>query len=397
LSSHVARIGDCCTVIAGQHILAQFHNTSNQGVPYLTGPADFGSRVATASKWTDQPKVMAQAGDVLLTVKGAGVGKSNLAIDAAIGRQIMALRPRPNVLDRDYLFEFLRAHESRINALGQGATVPGIGIDDVVGIRLPLPPIFGQRQLARIMAKADAIRRKRQESLRLSNELLRSAFVDKFGDPLTNPKAWPVIKVGALLARKPQIGTITPASTDGKVPVVRVGEIGNGDLDLSACGRVTLATADLGKYQLAPGDVLLARAIGSKEHLGKASLFTRADETAVFDSHVMRLRFNAERILPLFFLHWLRSNGGRAQFLRRAGRTAVQFNVNADQMADIDLPLPPVSAQSDFVQVLGGVERTVRNLKRSLSLADDIFNSLVQRAFSGELVSELAKAAHPDL
>ena len=49
MSRRIVRIGDCCTVIAGQHILTQFYNTSNRGVPYLTGPADFGERIPTAT------------------------------------------------------------------------------------------------------------------------------------------------------------------------------------------------------------------------------------------------------------------------------------------------------------------------------------------------------------
>jgi type I restriction enzyme S subunit len=61
-------------------------------------------------------------------------------------------------------------------------------------------------------------------------------------------------------------------------------------------------------------------------------------------------------MLPFFFLHWLKSGGGRARFMQKTGRTAVQFNVNAEQIADIDIPLPPLSLQEDFASVVARVE-----------------------------------------
>src|SRR5579884_398306 len=110
-------------VIAGQHIPAEQYNGDDNGTPYLTGPADFTDRVPEVTKWTHHPRSFAESGDVLLTVKGAGCGKSNLGLDAAIGRQLMALRPDKSKLDRNYLFAFIRSQEERICAMGQGATV----------------------------------------------------------------------------------------------------------------------------------------------------------------------------------------------------------------------------------------------------------------------------------
>jgi type I restriction enzyme S subunit len=176
-------------VIAGQHIPAEQYHARNDGTPYLTGPADFTDRVPRITKWTKHPRSFAQNGDVLLTVKGAGCGKSNLGVDAAIGRQLMALRPDPKRLDRDFLFAVVRSQEKLIARLGQGATVPGIGKGDIEELQIPCFPLAKQKHIAAILERADRLRRLRRYTLEIGSSLLFSAFLERFGprfdkDPL---------------------------------------------------------------------------------------------------------------------------------------------------------------------------------------------------------------------
>jgi hypothetical protein len=87
-------LGDVIELISGQHLLANEHNVESRGIPYLTGPSAFGEKHPIPTRWTDQPKVTAQPGDILITVKGSGVGKTNVLVDqpTAISRQLMAIR-----------------------------------------------------------------------------------------------------------------------------------------------------------------------------------------------------------------------------------------------------------------------------------------------------------------
>jgi type I restriction enzyme S subunit len=170
------------------------------------------------------------------------------------------------------------------------------------------------------------------------------------------------------LAVRPQIGTIVPANEEGTNPVVRVGELGGPSVCIERCGRVTLSNAEQDRFALHAGDFLLARAIGSEEHLGKASIVPELSAPAVFDSHVMRLRFKGACMHPTFFYFWLRTRGGRALFMEKAGRTAVQFNINSVQIQDIDIPLPPIAQQRAFTEIAAKLQCTASRLKRQLVL-----------------------------
>ena len=85
----IRALGDVCQLISGQHIDAKDYNTEARGIGYLTGPSDFGLLNPIITKWTEHPKIKANRGDALITVKGSGVGKVNLLDEdeVAISRQ----------------------------------------------------------------------------------------------------------------------------------------------------------------------------------------------------------------------------------------------------------------------------------------------------------------------
>ena len=91
--------------------------------------------------------MIAQEGDILITVKGSGLGKVNLlsAFRAAIGRQLMAIRATGAITE--YLYIQLMRMYYDIQALGIGAAIPGITKDDVLRLRLPLPPLTEQESI----------------------------------------------------------------------------------------------------------------------------------------------------------------------------------------------------------------------------------------------------------
>lgn len=302
----------------------------------------------------------------------------------AINQDLRALFCSDKILSR-YLLWFLLSSTHILENQASGATVKGITLDAIKNLEVPLPPLEEQKRIAAILDKADRVRRKRQEAIRLTEELGRSIFLDMFGDPVTNPKGWEIKKLSTTFAKSPQIGIIKPAHADGCYPVIRVGEIGNRQVELEKCGRVTLSDQETEKFRCNLGDVLLARAIGSESHLGKASMLQKTDQIVVFDSHVMRLRFDLDIMLPDFFLQWLTTQGGRHLFMKKAGRTAVQFNVNGKQISSIDIPLPPITKQREFSRIYTKIMNSLSKSENIQESSDNLFNSLLQRAFRGEL------------
>jgi restriction endonuclease S subunit len=146
------------SLFSGQHILAKEYTTKEGGTPYLTGPSDFPNGRTHVSKWTDHPKVVARQGDILITVKGSGAG-GVFSLDlqeAAISRQLMAIRS--NELFQEFLFYSLQKEEQFLALRAVGNLIPGLSRNDVLSLRLPLPPTLSeQRAIAAALSDVDAL------------------------------------------------------------------------------------------------------------------------------------------------------------------------------------------------------------------------------------------------
>ncbi len=147
-------LGDVIQLISGQHLLAHEHNGERLGIPYLTGPSDFGDKSPIPTRWTEQPKVTADPGDILITVKGAGVGKTNVLIDqrTAISRQLMAIRVTGAF--PEFVHIILKRAARHFRDASTGIAIPGIGRREVLGLKICLPPLAEQK---RIVAKVDEL------------------------------------------------------------------------------------------------------------------------------------------------------------------------------------------------------------------------------------------------
>jgi type I restriction enzyme S subunit len=174
------RLGELIELISGQHLTPAEYNENRIGHSYYTGPADFGSINPHASRWTTVDRSMAIRGDILLTVKGAGVGKTNVLAEdmAAISRQLMALRVV--LVNQKYVLRFLGTIFYELQALAVGIAIPGIGRDNVLLRKFPLPPLPEQpRIVARIdqlMGFCDTLEQQIKASSGKQSELLNAVM-----------------------------------------------------------------------------------------------------------------------------------------------------------------------------------------------------------------------------
>ena len=296
------------------------------------------------------------------------------------------LRPDKDKLDSRFLFHWVKTgvFVQRMVDVATGANYPAVSDAKVKASKILLPPLAEQKRIAGILDAADALRAKRREALAQLDTLLQSTFLDMFGDPVTNPMGWTKVRSGELFLLPPKIGTITPAAGRGYL-VVRVGEVGESRIAFERCGRVEISEKDFAKFRLERGDTVIARAIGSKNHLGKASFFADFDEATVIDSHVMRLRPDPIKCDGLWFYSLISSDRGKFLLQQTGGATAVQFNINAKQASSVQVALPPLDLQHRFAAIDQSVEKQKASQRAHLAELDTLFASLQSRAFRGDL------------
>jgi len=294
---------------------------------------------------------------------------------------LATIEPSRN-LDSGYLHRWFQANPP--SKLINNDAYPSIKTSVISAIEIPLPPLDEQKRIAAILDKADSIRRKRQQAIKLADEFLRAVFLDMFGDPITNPKGFDEYSLM-------DIADIRSGVTKGKqidlskaitLPYMRVANVQDGYLDLSNIQQITVSPNDAKKCQLEKGDILLTEG-GDPDKLGRGYIWNNEIENCIHQNHIFSVRIKEkEKIRPEFLNAVIASQRGKKYFLKVGKQTTGIATINKTVLSEFVPFIPPVEIQDKFVELATKIKR----IKSKYSVLDlNLFNSLSQKAFSGEL------------
>ncbi len=323
-----------------------------------------------------------KGGDILLSIRGH-VGRVAMVPPELEGANITQDTARLAVngsCDPRYLFWFLQTPhvQNWMRSHTKGVAVKGINLGDVKELDVPLVAPEKQRRIAAILDKADAIRRKREEGIRLTEELLRSTFLEMFGDPATNPKKWPTGKLGDLSSiRRGSSPRPIENYMGGDVPWIKIGDATKGDSFYITETEDHVTQAGAAKsVLLEPGSLVIAN---SGVSLGFARILKI--KGCVHDGwlSVESLDDRLNKVYLLKLINCLTDH------FRAIAPEGTQPNLNTGIIKEYPIPIPPIDLQRKFEKAaFASVELTAIR-KKAAAEAESLFGSIVQRAFRGEL------------
>tara|TARA_B100000678_G_scaffold231944_1_gene200738 strand:+ start:865 stop:2037 length:1173 start_codon:yes stop_codon:yes gene_type:complete len=326
------------------------------------------------------------AGTIAMVVRGMilahTVPISILDVDAAINQDLKALLPKREV-DTSFLAAMLRAQHDSILSQVTTAAHGTKKLDSRVleSIPIPLPPLPEQRRIVTILDHVEVLRSKRRQALAhlsalpqaLLGDLLRAGF-DR-------------VALGDLIAEGPKNGLYRPSSDYGSgTPIVRIDsfKFGSGEISMGSLRRLRASATEVTEFALATGDLLVNR-VNSREHVGKTALVGGLLEPTVFESNMMRIRVNQERLLPSFAAEFMQTDDVRAQVAPMTKDAVNQSSINQSDVRSLRIPLPPVALQRQFEARVGAINVQRATMQRALGSDDELFATLQARAFRGEL------------
>ena len=322
----------------------------------------------------------------VLTVIRSGVLKHTFPV---------AINTKPVTLNQDmkaficseklypqYLARFFKAKEREILSNIRGTTADNLPLDLLKSIQIPLPPLDEQRRIAAILDKADGVRRKRREAIRLTEELLRSQFLEMFGDPVTNPKGWEVITIKDIVSEIKDGPHVSPKYSDSHdaIPILSTRNVRPGRLIMDDVKFVSKETYQelVRRFRPQYGDVLLTKG-GTT---GYAKAVDWKWDFAIW-VHLAALR-PTERIRPAFLEAVLNTPNCYAQSQRYTHGIANR-DLGLTRIKKIQLSLPPLDLQDQYCAFRQRVLRKMEYQVQCSESTDNLFNSLLQRAFRGGL------------
>ena len=248
-------------------------------------------------------------------------------------------------------------------------------------IACPLPA--EQKRLAAILDQADAIRRKRQQALRLTDDFLRSVFLDFFGDPVNNPKGWETCPLSDLIANGDTVnyGVIQPGTDyPGGIPLVRAGDVASANPDVSKLKHIDPEIdGNYERSRLRGGEVL----IGCVGAVGATCIAPKSWKGVNIARAVARIRLRPD-IEAEFILALLRTEALQRYFTEEI-RVVAQPTLNIKQIKETKIMLPPATLRKQFVALARKILETKENQVLAANEAENLFQSIQHGAFTGQL------------
>ncbi len=379
----IVKLEDICEIIAGQSPPSSTYNKAVDGLPFFQGKADFGKIHPKTRIWCNQPRKIAKAGDILISVR-APVGPTNVCEQqCCIGRGLSAIRPGKDI-DQQYLLFYLRKIELEISNKGRGSTFSAITQKDLKAIQIPLSPLEEQKRIVRILDQSDSLRQKRQKAISLLDNYLKAVFLEMFGDPVTNPMGW---EIRALKKITSKIGSgATPRGGKNAYKTAGISLIRSLNIHDNKFLHKNLAFIDdnqataLSNVTVESGDILLNITGAS---VCRCAMVDSSILPARVNQHVAILRPQKSILNPWYFLHLIISHSLKQKLLRMAtAGGATREALTKQQIEQFEIPMPPIEIQEKFsliCELLGKIKQAMLTQYKELNTN---FNALMQAAFN---------------
>ncbi|EMG9772699.1 TPA: restriction endonuclease subunit S [Enterobacter cloacae] len=288
-----------------------------------------------------------------------------------------------------YIYHFLNSSlaERQLKRKARGGTQKFISLGNLRELEIPLPPLEEQKRIASILDKADAIRQKREQAIKLADDFLRATFLEMFGDPVENPKGWKVKPLISLIVGKLQNGAYFPKdkySKDG-VEMVHMADAFYDVIQRGSLKRVQASDADIVKYSLSHEDLMISRRSLNYEGAAKPSLIPHSDEPLIFESSMIRITPDKKQIDKLFLFYYLTDPLVKEHFIRKFVTGATIKGINQKNLEQVRIIVPPLELQKEFSYIVHALEKNKKKLNESEILSIEQFTTISQRAFLGQL------------
>ncbi|MBP7075032.1 MAG: restriction endonuclease subunit S [Rhabdochlamydiaceae bacterium] len=334
-------------------------------------------------------------GDVVIAASTGSkkvIGKAAQATSdwkGGFGGFCMVLRPTDEINSKYFGYFFqTKAYRQQISHMSSGANINNLKKRHFDELKIAIPSAEDQKRIVSLLDQADALRRKRKESIKLLDEYVQSVFMEMFGDPVTNPKSWQEKKLSDVL-EKIESGW-SPKCSD-----VPASENNWGVLKLSAVTSCNykdqqnkgLLASDQPRslIEVKDGDLLFSRKNTYDLVAASCYVFETRHKLMLSDL-IFRLVLKKNEVLPIFLWKVLSHHGKRKKIQALAGGSAGSMpNISKEKLRTAKIFIPPITLQKKFEEIVlntRALEKTM--LIQSIEL-DNQFNTLMQKAFAGSL------------
>ena len=314
---------------------------------------------------------------IAIVKDGAGVGRTMLlpSKSSVIGT-IQYIIPN-NLLNIKYLYYAIVSME--LSKYSSGATIPHIYFKDYKKEKIALISKSEQNKVVNILDTIIDVINKKKNQMELLEELVKSRFIEMFGDPIRNDKGWEITFMNKISIKRGEYGSNKSSKVyDGGYRYIRITDIKeNGTLKEEKVG-VMDEEIEVQKYKLEEGDILFAR---SGATVGKTFLYRKKYGNCIFAGYLIRFKLNLNRVNPYYIKHYTDTEYYK-KWIKNYQNIVAQPNINAKQYGkELKVLLPPLSLQNEFAEFATKIDKLKFEAEKSLKEMENLYESLMQKFF----------------
>ena len=360
-------------IIMGQSPESDSYNDKGEGIPFYQGNADFGEIHPQTRLYCSKPTKIARVDDILLSVR-APIGAINIAHQTCcIGRGLAAIRVNENASTK-FLYYGLKRKNNELNQKGTGSTFKAINRQNLSEIKIPHPPLHIQNQIAHELDTVSELQALRNRKLKELDHYIQSVFYGMFGDPVQNEKGWGVKSFE-------QIGKLTSGGT----PSRSNNSYFKGDINWFSAGELN------SRYLVESKEKITSSALASSSAklFEPYSMLIGMYDTAAFKLAILTNPSSSNQACAniavkreLVNVEWLYDccRFMKNHFLKNR-RGVRQKNLNLGMIKEFELPVPPLSLQNKFAEIVTQIEAQKALVKQSIDETQKLFDSLMSKYF----------------
>ncbi|MGN0222804.1 MAG: restriction endonuclease subunit S [Muribaculaceae bacterium] len=369
------KLGEICEILMGQSPSSESYNTKENGFPFFQGCADFGKINPEVTKYCSKPIRIANENDILFSVR-APIGSMNIAnLQCCIGRGLCSLRIcKPNL--QQYLFYALTVTKSKIIEKGTGSTFKAVGKDVLFKHSIPLPPREVQQRIVAELDRINGVMEDCRQLLRTLDDLAQSLFYDSFGDPISNPKAWPTCKVSDNF----ETGSGgTPSKSNANfwnspdIPWVGSNMCQNTILHKTDGKFISNLGLQNSSAKLLSPDTLLVALVGAT--IGKVALLKIPTST---NQNIGFIKPNKDIANPIFMFYTLQ---GLYPLFIGIGNGNFKM-ANLSFIRNLPIILPPLPLQQQFARRIEAIEAQKKAVEQTIATLQTLLDSRMDYWFN---------------
>ena len=282
-------------------------------------------------------------------------------------------------LDLDWLYFLLKT--LRLQELNRSAAIPGLNRDDVYRIPVLLPKLDDQIRIAHLLGKVEGLIAQRKQHLQQLDDLLKSVFIDMFGDPVRNEKGWdkPELKAFGKISTGNTPPRIDPANYDDSfIEWIKTDNITGDAVFVTPSAEYLSEKGARRGRTVSSGALLVACIAGSVESIGRAAL---TDRKVTFNQQINAIQPTVDTN-PLYLYGLFKLSRTYIQSHATKGMKKILTKGDFEQIAMIK---PPLYLQNQFAVIVEKIENVKHSYQHSLTDLKVLYGALSQKAFKGEL------------